>query len=57
MGNEPAKPSEPHTTTNIAEMTADELERHIAELDTKHRARLKTLRALARARRAEEEAK
>jgi hypothetical protein len=44
------------TKTNIATMSASELEVHIAELEDKFRARIKTLRALARARQAEEEA-
>ncbi len=48
--------SDPETTTNIAEMSADELDSHVADLDKAHKARLKTLRALSRARRAEKEA-
>lgn len=42
--------------SNIATMTADELAEHIAELEQRHRARMKALRALQRARLAEEEA-
>ena len=41
-------------TTNIAEMSADELTSHVDDLDKKHKIRLKSLRALERARRAEE---
>jgi len=48
--------TEPITeTTNIAEMTADQLDSHVEALDKKHKARMKSLRALARARRDEEE--
>ena len=39
---------------NIAEMTADELERYMTDLETRHRQRMKTLRALQKAREAEE---
>ena len=42
---------------NIATMTAAELTAHIKELDDRHKARLRTLRALQRARQAEESAK
>ncbi len=45
------------TTTNIATMTAAELDQHIEALEERHKARVRTLRALARARKAEEEAK
>jgi len=41
---------------NIATMTAAELEQHILTLDKQHKRLLKALRALARARKAEEEA-
>jgi len=41
---------------NIATMTAAELEKHIKNVDEKHKRRLTTLRALARARKAEEDA-
>jgi hypothetical protein len=41
----------------IGTMTASELERYIQDLEEKHRARIRTLKALMRARKAEEEAK
>ena len=41
--------------TNIADMTAAELEQHIADLDDQHKRLMTTLRALMRARKAEEE--
>ena len=44
------------TKPNIATMTADELERHIAALEQRHRALARALRALARARKTEEAA-
>lgn len=42
--------------TDIATMTASELVQHIKQLDERHKRRLTTFRALARARKAEEEA-
>ncbi len=42
--------------TNIATMTADDLDRHITDLVKDHCVRLRTLKALMRARMAEEEA-
>lgn len=42
---------------NIATMTASELMRHIAELEQMHRKLVNSLRALARARAAEEASK
>jgi len=44
-------------SVNIAELTAAQLETHIASLDESHRRRMKYLRALARARFEEEQAK
>ena len=49
-------PVETETKKNIGIMTANELADHIAEIEQKHRARMKTLRALQRARAAEEAA-
>ena len=40
---------------NIATMTADELERYMEDLERGHRNRMKTLRALQKAREAEEQ--
>jgi len=48
---------ETETKKNIGIMTAEELARHINETVLKHRAVMKTLRALRRARAAEENAK
>lgn len=44
------------TKKTIGDMASAELEQHIAELEEKHRVRIRTLRALMRARKAEEEA-
>ena len=44
-------------TRDIATMTAAELAQHIAALEQKHRAHMRALRALARVRKEEEEAK
>lgn len=44
------------STTNIALMTVPELEKHIEAVETRHRAYINALRALKRARQAEEEA-
>lgn len=44
------------TTISIATMTSDELEQYIKDLEEKHRARIRTLKALMRACKAEEEA-
>lgn len=41
------------TTTNIATLTTDELERHIDALEQKHRTYMRALRALLRVRREE----
>lgn len=41
---------------NIATMTAEQLEEYIAKLEDWHKIRMRTFRALARARRAEEPA-
>ena len=53
--------SGPPTTTkpetNIATMTAAELQQHIAAIEQNHRAHMRALRALARARKTEEESK
>ena len=43
-------------TTNIATMTSAELEQHIGAMEQGHRAHMRALRALARARKAEEAA-
>ena len=43
--------------TNIATMTAAELQQHIAAIEQNHRAHMRVLRALARARKTEEESK
>ena len=43
-------------TPNIATMNSSELKTHIADLEALHRKRLKALRALMRAREAEERA-
>ena len=45
------------TKANIATMTAKELQEHIQALQERLKSRVRTLRALARARKAEEEAK
>lgn len=47
----------PYHHNNIALMNSAELEEHIKNVETKHRERMKYLRALMRARKAEEEAK
>ena len=44
------------TTKTIGEMTSAELEQHIKDLEGKHKARIRTLKALQRARWAEEKA-
>lgn len=44
-------------TKNIATMTAAELENHVKDMDEKHKRLMTTLRALAKARKAEEEAR
>jgi hypothetical protein len=44
------------STDNIATMTADELEDHIERVIEKHRMLIRSLRALARARHAEQDA-
>jgi len=50
--------TKPETTLdNIATMTSAELEQHIAAQEGKHRAHMRALRALARARKAVEDAK
>ncbi len=40
---------------NIATMTAAQLEKHVSEIDYKHKRRMTALRALIRARQAEED--
>ena len=54
MNDDGLKRAEPETT-NIAEMNSEQLFQHIDELDKRHKARLKYLRALYRAVGAEEE--
>lgn len=49
--------TEKKESSNIATMTASELEQHIKELEENHRKRMTALRALMRARKAEEESK
>jgi hypothetical protein len=44
------------TTTNVATLTTDELERHIAALEQSHRTYMRALRALLRVRREEDAA-